>query len=403
MDTVSNIDAVIAIEFAKFSNIDLAGKTVAVGVGSRGIRQQPPVVRAVIRELKAAGADPFIVPAMGSHGGGNAKGQEAVLTSYGITEAEMGAPVRSSLEVVEVGRLENGTPVYCDKLSNEADYIVVCNRIKPHTSFRGDHESGLVKMLAIGISKHEGATALHFHGFKHFHNLIPEAGKVFLENTKVLFGVGMVENAKEDLRHVELIGPDAFFERDAELLKMAKESIPQLLFDTIDVLLIDEMGKDVSGAGMDPNVTGKPGSKLPGFGMGPPINRIVVRDLTDVTEGNATGLGMADVTTQRLAAKLDWTKTYVNCVTSGVLDGAKLPLVANTDQDALGIGIRGCAGVASDTARIIRVRNTLEMTTVWASASMLPWIESHERLRILSDPFDLEFDADGALLGEIEL
>jgi len=402
LEAVPDIDAAIAAEFAKFKHVDLTGKSVAVGVGSRGIHRQPPVVRAVIRELKAAGAIPFIIPAMGSHGGGNAKGQEAVLAGYGMTEETMGAPVRASMDVVQLGQLENGTPVYCDKLASQADYIVVCNRVKPHTSFRADHESGLAKMLAIGMSKHEGATALHFHGFKHFHHLIPEAAGVFLKNAKFLFGVGMVENAREDLRHVELVGPDDFFARDAALLKLAKDNIPRLLFEEIDLLIIDEIGKNISGAGLDPNVTGRAGSRMPGFSMGPPIGRIVVRDLTAVTEGNATGIGMADVTTQRVAGKMDWTKTYVNMVTAGALDGGKMPIVADTDQDAIGIGIRGCPGVASDQARIVRIRNTLEMTRVWASETMIDQIEANPRLQILSDPFECVFD-DGALLGTIDL
>jgi hypothetical protein len=402
-ETVDDVDAAVAAEFARISPGDLTGKSVAVGVGSRGIGPQPAVLKAVIRELLAAGAKPFIIPAMGSHGGGNAKGQEAVLTSYGITEATMGVPIRSSMDVVKVDELDDGTPVYCDKLAYEADFIVPCNRVKPHTSFRGTHESGLMKMLAIGLSKHEGATVLHFHGFKHFHHLIPEAGKRFLTKTKVLFGIAMVENAREELRHVELVPAQDFVERDAALLEMAKASIPQLLFKSIDLLVIDKIGKDISGAGMDPNVTGKPGSRMEGFSMGPPINRIVIRDLTDATEGNATGIGMADVTTQRVVAKLDWTKTYLNIVTAGALDGARLPIVADTDQDAIGIGIRGCPGIASDQARIVRVRNTLEMTTVWASEPMLAEIEANPRLERLSDPFACEFDADGALLGTIEL
>jgi len=307
------------------------------------------------------------------------------------------------MEVVELAQLEDGTPVYCDKLAHAADYIVACGRVKPHTSFRAKHESGIVKMLAIGLAKHEGATALHFHGMERFDEILPPAAALFLANANVLFGVAMVENSREDMNRIELVAPEDFFERDAELVKLAAANMPKLLFSAIDLLIVDELGKNVSGAGMDPNVTGRTGMGLANFSDGPEIRRIVVRDLTDVTEGNATGLGTADVVTQRFVSRMDWVKTYVNVVTSGSLDGAKLPIVADTDRDAIGIGIRGCSRVASDQARIVRVRNTLEMTTVWASEMMLDDIESNPRLEILSGPFEVEFDDQGRLLGTIDL
>ena len=341
------------------------------------------------------------MPAMGSHGGGDVEGQTAVLASYGITEDAMGVPIKSSLEVVELGRIVLDVPVYCDKLAHAADYVVVCNRVKPHTDYRATHESGLIKMLAIGLGKHAGATALHFHGFSKFAELVPAAGKVILENTNILFGVALVENAEEDLRHVELVAPGAFFTRDAELLQDATLGIPRLLFDVIDVLIIDQIGKDISGAGLDPNVTGRTASGEPGFDNGPPIGRIVVRDLTEKTEGNATGIGVADVITQRVVGKMDWTKVYVNIVTAGVLDGGKLPIVADSDRDAIGIAIRGCPGIVSDQARIVRIKNTLELTTVWASEGLLAGVESNPKQEILSESFELTFDDNGALAGQV--
>ena len=400
-DTIPNIDVAIAKEFEKFKSSDLKGKSIAIAVGSRGIMQQPSVVKALVRELKEVGSEPFIIPAMGSHGGGTASGQEAVLAGYGITEIEMGAPVKSSMDVVELGKLQDGTLVYCDKLAFEADFIIPINRIKPHTDFRADHESGLIKMLSIGLSKHVGATALHFHGMGKFHALLPAASRIFIANTKILFGIGMIENANEKMMHIEFILAEDFFDRDAALLKLAKGSIPQLLLEEIDVLVVDEIGKNISGAGLDPNVTGRTSSNLPGFDSRPPIQRIIVRDLTDVTEGNATGLGVADVITQRVVEKMDWTKTYLNVVTAGVLDGAKLPIVADTDRDAIGIGIRGCPGVISDKARIARIKNTLEMTVIWASETMIPEIENNPRLDLISDPFKCSFGGNGELVGDI--
>ena len=400
-DTVESIDATLASGLQQFKHLNLEGKSIAIGVGSRGIKQQPLVVKALIRELLAVGAEPFIVPAMGSHGGGSAEGQSKVLASYGITEDTMGAPVKATMEVVELCKLKDGTAIYCDRLANAADFIIACNRVKPHTSFRGPYESGLMKMLAIGLGKHEGATALHFKGFAQFHNLIPSAGKAFIENTNILFGVAMVENSEENLQHLELVAANEFVTRDAALLKLARASIPQLLFEDIDVLVIDEIGKNISGAGLDPNVTGRAGSREPGFERKHPIGRIVVRDLTDETEGNATGIGMSDVTTQQAVGKLDWSKTYLNMVTAGALDGGKLPIVADTDRDAIGIAIRGCPGVMSDQARIVRIKNTLELTTVWASERLIAGIEANSKQEILSEPFELSFNEMGALAGGV--
>ena len=299
---VDDVDATIASEFGKFAGRDISAKRVAIGVGSRGIRPQPPVVRAVVNELRKAGAEPFIVPAMGSHGGGTAEGQAQILTDYGIVESFVGAPIKASMDVVTVGALADGTPIYCDKLAFEADFIVPCNRIKPHTDFRGKHESGLVKMLAIGLSKHAGAETLHRHGFENFPEVLPAAAQVFIDNTRILFAVAMVENAYDELLQLELVAPNQIHERDATLLELAKANIPRFLFDSIDVLVVDEIGKDISGCGMDPNATGRPNTGLPGFDT-LPIREIVVRDLTEATHGNATGLANADVTTQRVGSK----------------------------------------------------------------------------------------------------
>ena len=402
LETVDNIETIITEEFKKFADIDLKGKSIAIGVGSRGIKQQLQVVQAVIAELKAVGAEPFIIPTMGSHGGGSVKGQIGVLTSYGFTEDKMGVPIRASMDVIELDQLANGTPVCCDKMASEAEYIIACGRVKPHTDFRGPHESGLVKMLAIGLAKHTGATALHFNGFDNFKEMVPEAARKFLGKANILFGIAMVENSLENLRHLELVAPKDFMERDAELLKLAKISIPQLMINEIDVLVVDEIGKNISGAGMDPNVTNRTGTDMKGFNLGPKIGRIFVRDLTPVTEGNATGIGNADVTTQKVLAQMDWTKTYVNIVTAGVLDGGKMPLIANTDRDAVGIAIRGCPGVVSEKARIVRISNTLEMTHIWVSETLIDEVNANPKLTVIGKPFEAEFGEDGALMGDIE-
>ena len=395
-EQVTDVDATIAAEFAKFSHVDLKNKSVAVAVGSRGIRSQKPVVVAVVRELLGAGAKPFIVPAMGSHGGGTAEGQQQIIEDYGMGSADLGIPLKSSLDVVELAEVVDGLKVYCDKHAYEADYIVPINRVKPHTNFRGANESGLCKMLAIGLGKHTGAVEMHRRGMHRFGELLPPVAEAFLANTNVLFGVAIVENGYEKLYHAELVAPADMIERDAELQAKSKTLIPRILFDEIDLLIVDQIGKDISGGGMDPNVTGRAGNGDKDFAP-TTVQQIVVRDLTEGTHGNATGLGSADVTTQRLVRKMDWTKTYVNLVTAGAPGGASLPLVANSDREAIFIAMRGCPMISADTARIVRIENTLDLGDIWISAPMISNAEAHPDIEVLGAPFDMPFDDTGAL------
>ncbi|MEL6998077.1 MAG: DUF362 domain-containing protein [Pseudomonadota bacterium] len=395
-DTVEDVAAAVAAEFEKFKHIDLTGKSVAVTVGSRGIRSQKPVVVAVIDELKKAGANPFIVPAMGSHGGGTAEGQQKIVEDYGMGADDMGVPLKSSMDVVELAEVVDGLKVYCDKNAYEADYIVPLNRVKPHTSFRGKWESGVCKMIAIGLGKHTGAVEMHRRGMARFPELLPPITEAFLAKTNVLFGVAIVENGYERLHTVNLIPPEQIVERDAELLELAKSLIPRLLLDQIDVLVVDEIGKNISGAGMDPNVTGRNSSKSNDF-AGPEIQQIVIRGLTEGTHGNATGLGVADVTTQAFVRQMDWTKTYVNLVTAGVPSGASLPLVANSDRDALFIAMRGCPMLEGATSRIVRIENTLDLGEIWVSEAMAADVAAHPEMEIIGEPFEISFDADGQL------
>jgi len=397
-ETIADVDVAVAESFGKLPPMDIAGKRVAVGVGSRGITPQPPVLRAALRELKKAGAKPFVVPAMGSHGGGTAEGQLGILHGYGMTEEYLGVPIEASMDVVEVGKMADGSPVYCDRIASEADYIVPCNRVKPHTDFRGKHESGLIKMMAIGLAKHAGAATLHRQGFTRFADAVPEAGRVFLDNTKVLFGIAMVENGYDQLMHVELVPREKIFERDAVLLDLAKSNIPRFHFSATDILVIDEIGKNISGAGMDPNVTGRPGTKLPGFDDAPDIKRIVVRDLTEATHGNATGISGADVTTQRVVRKMDWSATYINVVTSGIIDAASIPLVANTDKEAIALALHGCPKLEHEDSRVVRIHNTLELSEIWATETMRDEIDNHQQMEVISDPFEAQFDGEGAMV-----
>jgi len=399
-DEVLDVDAAVAGQFGALGLPDLTGKSVAVAVGSRGIRSQPPVVKALVETLKRAGALPFIVPAMGSHGGGTPEGQKKIVEDYGMGEADLGIPVRSSLEVVKLGTIDDGSAggmaVYCDKIAFEADFIVPVNRVKPHTSFRGPVESGLCKMCVIGLGKHTGAVEAHARGMDRFGELLPPAAEAFLAATRVLFAVAIVENGYEKLAHVELVPPATLVERDIALQARAKELIPRLLFDKIDVLIVDQIGKDISGAGMDPNVTGRNAGRNRDFG-GPTIHRIVVRDLTPGTKGNATGMGAADLTTQRMVQKIDWTKTYVNLVTAGSPGGAALPLVTDTDHDALCIAMRSCPMATAETVRAVRIENTLDLGEIWVSTAMAADVAAHPQMEALSEPFALTFDDAGTL------
>ncbi|MDQ0338297.1 hypothetical protein J2S00_001081 [Caldalkalibacillus uzonensis] len=373
------------------------GKRVAVAAGSRGIANLAAIVKSTITQLKAWGAEPFIVPAMGSHGGATAQGQAKILADYGIDEKTMGVPVISSMDVVELTKLDNGMPVYLDKEASQADLIVVVNRIKPHTDFKGDFESGLLKMLGIGLGKHKGATTLHSYGFDQFHDLIPKTGKAILEKAPVAFGIGIVENAYDETAKLEVIPAEDIVEREKSLLIEAKQNMPKLLVSEIDVLIVDEIGKNISGSGMDPNITGRPGSKLPGFSA-PPIQKVVVLDLTEKTHGNATGIGMADVTTLHCVNKIDFSYTYANCITSTVLEGAKLPLIMNNDKEAIIVALKTCNRVTPERAKIVRIKNTLELNEIYLSEAYLHEIRSQDKITILSEPGEMRFDEQGYLL-----
>ena len=393
---VTDVAGAVAAEFAKFSHIDLRDKRVAVTVGSRGIRSQKPVVVAVVEGLKAAGAKPFIVPAMGSHGGGTAEGQQKIVEEYGMGGDDLGVPLLSSMEVVELARVADDLAVYCDKNAYEADYIVPLNRVKPHTSFRGKNESGLAKMIAIGLGKHTGAVEMHRRGMERFGELLPIVTEAFIEKTNVLFGVAIIENGYEKLKHVEFVAPENIVLRDQELLEIAKASIPKIHLSEMDVLIVDQIGKDISGAGMDPNVTGRNNCRMNDFD-GPEMRQIVVSDLTDNTKGNGTGVGVANVTTQRLVGKMNWSKSYVNVVTAGVPQGAGLPLVANNDEEALYIAMRGCPMISAENGRIVRIENTLDLSEIWVSTGLIEQVNANPDMEVISEPFEVTFDADGAM------
>lgn len=393
-DEIADVERAVRESVSALPVADLAGKRVAVTAGSRGIPHIVEVLATVFADLRQRGAEPFLVPAMGSHGGATAEGQVEVLTGYGITEQSVGAPILSSMDAVETARIEGDIPLYCDRHAYEADGIVVVNKIKPHANYKGDIESGLCKMLVIGLGKRLGATMFHGLGFARFPEIVPQAAMAQVERLPVIYALGLVENAYGGLAVIEAMEARQMVAREKKLLRLAKHVMGKLLMDSIDVLVVDEIGKDISGQGMDPTVTGRAASGLPGF-VAPPIQRIVVRSLSAASHGNASGIGLADLTTVRCADTIDFTITYTNAVTARNLEGARLPVVANSDREAIDLALRTSRDIAPGQARIVRIRNTKKLYRILMSEAYLPEIEASDDFAVIGEPRPITFDADG--------
>nr|WP_026105183.1 lactate racemase domain-containing protein [Halalkalibacterium ligniniphilum] len=378
-----------AIEQANVLSRIKSGDKVAIAVGSRGVADLPIITREVVRSVKRVGGEPFIVPAMGSHGGATDEGQAEVLAQLGVNEETVEAPIRSSMEVVEVGRLENGLPIYTDKLAYEADKIIIINRIKPHTAFRGKVESGLMKMVTIGLGKQKGAEAAHKYSFKHMDEHVPQMAKIVIEKTPVIFGLATIENAFDRPAKIVAIPAEEFESKEPELLLEAKERMPRIMVDDIDVLVIDEIGKDISGDGMDPNITGR--YATPYASGGPDVRRIVVLGLTEKTHGNANGIGHADFTTKKVFEEIKWEKGYANALTSTVVEVVKLPMFLSTAELAVKAGIKTCNTLTPDKVKIVRIANTLDIKEIWMSECLYNFAKEHPDLEIVSEPTEMTF------------
>jgi hypothetical protein len=373
-----------------------SGKRICITAGSRGIPDLDVIIRTVADQLKAWGAKPFVIPAMGSHGGATAEGQRELLAGYNITEKSVGVPILSSMEVVQIGELDDGTPVYCDKNACESDGIVVLNKVKPHTDFRGQWESGMAKMMAIGLAKHKGASMFHMKGFSSFAHRIPKVCDVFLKKAPVSFGIGIVQNAYDEISELEVVEKDKILERDAALLTIAKDKIAKFKFPKIDVLIIDEIGKNISGNGHDPNITGR--SNSPGFEDVIDIKKMFIRGLAEETHHNGCGLVWADVTTRKCLQEVDFDATWINIITATMLNGGKIPMYMNNDKDALRLAIRTCTGIEFDDVRTIRIKNTLCMEEIEVSVNYLDEIRKRDDVEVLSEPCEIQFDKDGYMI-----
>jgi hypothetical protein len=370
---------------------------VAIAVGSRGVAEIPTIAREVVRAVKSAGGHPFLVPAMGSHGGATAEGQKEVLESLGVTEAFVEAPIHSSMEVVEVGRLPNDLPIYMDKNAYHADKVIVINRIKPHTAFRGPVESGLMKMITIGLGKQRGAEAAHAYSFKYMAEHVLEMAKVMIAKTPIIFGVGTIENAFDRPVKVVAIPAERLADEEPKLLLEAKALMPKILFDPLDVLVVDEIGKDISGDGMDPNITGR--FATPYASGGVEAARTVVLGLTEKTHGNANGIGLADITTRRVFEETDWVKGYANALTSTVVGTVKLPMFLDTGELAVKAAIKTCNAFDLNRVRIVRIENTLHLRDIWISESLLPEAREREDIEVLSEAVDMDFSQNSEKSG----
>jgi hypothetical protein len=379
----------------KFKKLLHPGMKIAVGVGSRGICNYATVACEIVRFLKEEGTEPFIVAAMGSHGGATEEGQRDILSGYGITEETMCCPLRITAETVQIGETEEGHSVFIDKYAAEADGIVVTNRIKAHTAFRGPFESGLMKILTIGLGKQKGASYCHSRGFRYMPHHIPLFGKAIIKHGNVLFGVGLIENCYDQTREIIALRSDEFEQKEPELLLRAKANMPKIHFGSFDVLLVDETGKNISGDGMDPNLTGI--FATPYASGGVKIQHLVVLDLTEETHGNAAGWGMASYTTERAFSKFDRETTYPNALTSNVPQVAKVPVVMKNDKECIQAAILTCEDIDFSEVKLVHIKNTLSVDKISVSEALREAVEKHPDMEIIGELEEFAFDTNGNL------
>lgn len=356
-----------------------AGQKAAVLVGSRGISNLDLVVKATIDNLIGFGAEPYIIPAMGSHGGGVAEEQKKILASYGVTEEAMGVPVISHMDTIILGETLKGVPVHGDAYACKADAVIPIGRIKTHTDYNGSIESGLCKMLSIGIGKHNGCARLHQEGFDSFHRVIPEVAEVVLSKLNIPFGIAIIENAHENLHMIEAVPGEEILEREPYLLTLSKSLMPRINFKEIDVLIVEKMGKNITGAGMDPNIIGRRSTgRIQDFD-GPDIKRIVVLGLTPESHHNAIGVALADFITRSLYRNINPEITYANAIASGNPGAAKIPIIFETEDEALRAAVMTCAGIDPNDAKIVRIQDTLHLVNIMISENMRKLCENDHR------------------------
>lgn len=385
----------------QFSTLIKSGMSIAVTAGSRGVRNVDIITKSIVDFVKSKGARPFIVPAMGSHGGATAEGQLEVLESYNITESSMGCPIKSSMDVVELGYSERGRKVVMDKNAYQADGIIVSCRLKPHNAFRGPYESGPCKMMTVGLGKQVGAQTVHSDGMNVIDRNIPTMAKVVLEKAPILFAIPCIENAYDETCKIEAILAKDILTREPELLKFAFENMPKLIVGECDVLIVDEIGKNFSGTGVDPNITGTFSTEYATGGI--KVQRTCFLNLSEASHGNALGTGLASAITKKIFDEMDIEKMYPNCITSTVLASARIPCVVSTDKEAVQICIRTCTGIDKEKLRVVRIANSLHIDRIMLSEAYYPDVIAgkYPGVKAIDTPRELQFDTNGNLTTKI--
>lgn len=371
------------------------GMSIAITAGSRGIDNLALVIREVVSFLKKQGAEPFVIPAMGSHGGSTAEGQKAIVTEYGVTEEYVGCPVKATMETVEIGKLDDGRPILINRLAAEADGIISLNRIKAHTAFRGRYESGVMKMLTIGLGCQAGAEVCHRQGILHLGPNVEKFAFGILKNANVILGVGLIENAYDETVKIRVMTKEQIPEEEPKLLDYAKSKMARILIDDVDAMIVDYIGKNISGEGMDPNIAGR--WIVPTIKGGINATRIGILDLTNETLGNFVGLGMADTCSKRVVEKISTDATYPNSLTSTVTELCKIPMYFDDHKKTIQATIKMVPAKSPEEVTMIRINNTLAMDTIWVSENLLEKVKKTPGMEILSEAEELKFDANGNL------
>ena len=403
-DRIDNIPEYIN---KSFSNSDLSdrinpGDRIGITVGSRGIANICPIVKQVIVELKKIKAEPFILAAMGSHGGATSPGQKDILASYNVTEKEMGVPILSSIKTVEIGSIDNEIPVYFSKEALQLNGIIALNRVKFHTDFKSNLvESGISKILVVGLGKRDGAESIHSLGVYGLKNIIPKAAELIIEKTPVIQGIGILENGYDQTMDIVFCTPEDILDTDKKLLNKCKQVFPSLPCDKIDVAIVQEMGKNISGTGMDTNIIGRLGINGEEDSAKPDISKLVVLDITDPSHGNALGVGLSDVTTTKLVNKINLRDTYANTITSTFLNRAKIPIYVDTEKEAIEIALKTCWQINQQKLRLLIMKNTLELEYLYVSETIWEEIKNDTNIAAMGNWETLDFDNNGTMLNKI--
>lgn len=403
-DRIDNIPEYIN---KSFSNSDLSdrinpGDRIGITVGSRGIANICPIVKQVIVELKKIKAEPFILAAMGSHGGATSPGQKDILASYNVTEKEMGVPILSSIKTVEIGSIDNEIPVYFSKEALQLNGIIALNRVKFHTDFKSNLvESGISKILVVGLGKRDGAESIHSLGVYGLKNIIPKAAELIIEKTPVIQGIGILENGYDQTMDIVFCTPEDILDTDKKLLNKCKQVFPSLPCDKIDVVIVQEMGKNISGTGMDTNIIGRLGINGEEDSAKPDISKLVVLDITDPSHGNALGVGLSDVTTTKLVNKINFRDTYANTITSTFLNRAKIPIYVDTEKEAIEIAVKTCWQINQQKLRLLIMKNTLELEYLYVSETIWEEIKNDTNIAAMGNWETLDFDNNGTMLNKI--